>query len=264
MSYERRKQLLEVAHTYNIPIVEDDPYGLVRFEGTHIASLKSMDPNVIYLGTVSKIFAPGLRMAWCVAPRPFIERMNLCEQGAGLCVSAFAQAMCEQYFTTVDWHEVLHHTRALYKRRRDALIGALEEYFPHEASWTHPQGGLFVWVTLPQYFNTEQMMGAALAAGVAYVPGTNCYPNGDGASSMRLAFSYESEEKLREGVKRLAHVIEKRLELYRAFMAAGALSRPVSTQPSKPQSSAMQPSKAQHSDLQRGAPGHGDSQPTNS
>lgn len=223
MTLERRKRLLELAREYDIQVIEDDPYGLLRFEGEHIPPLKSMDPKVIYLGTTSKIFAPGLRLAWCVAPKPVLAKVNLCEQGASLCCSAFNQILAEQYFTRTDWRGTLEKSRAIYRSRRDAMIGALEEFFPEEAQWTHPEGGLFVYVTLPPYFDTEQMMAAALENGVAYVPGTNCYPDGRGRSSMRLAFSYESEENIREGIRRLSEVISDRMELYRAFLKAGAL-----------------------------------------
>lgn len=223
MTLERRKRLLELAREYHIQVIEDDPYGRLRFEGEHIPPLKSMDPNVIYLGTTSKIFAPGLRLAWCVAPKPVIAKINLCEQGASLCCSAFNQILAEQYFGRTDWKGTLEKSKAIYRSRRDAMISALEEFFPPEATWTHPQGGLFVYVTLPPYFDTEQMMSAALENGVAYVPGSNCFPNGEGKSSMRLAFSYEPEEKIREGVRRLSEVITDRMELYRAFLKAGAL-----------------------------------------
>ncbi len=223
MTLERRKRLLELAHEYDIQVIEDDPYGRLRFEGEHIAPLKSMDPNVIYLGTTSKIFAPGIRLAWCVAPKPVLAKINLCEQGASLCCSAFNQILAEQYFTNTDWKGTLVKSRAIYRSRRDAMISALEEFFPPEATWTHPEGGLFVYVTLPPYFDTEQMMSAALENGVAYVPGTNCFPDGQGRSSMRLAFSYEPEDKIREGIRRLSEVIADRMELYRAFLKAGAL-----------------------------------------
>lgn len=223
MTLERRKRLLELAREYDIQVIEDDPYGRLRFEGEHIAPLKSMDPNVIYLGTTSKIFAPGLRLAWCVAPKPVLAKINLCEQGASLCCSAFNQILAEQYFTNTDWKGTLVKSRAIYRSRRDAMISALEEFFPPEATWTHPEGGLFVYVTLPPYFDTEQMMSAALENGVAYVPGTNCFPDGQGRSSMRLAFSYEPEDKIREGIRRLSEVIADRMELYRAFLKAGAL-----------------------------------------
>jgi 2-aminoadipate transaminase len=223
MSLERRKRLIELSHEYNIPVIEDDPYGRLRYEGEPIPPMKSMDPNVIYLGTVSKVFAPGMRIAWIVAPKPLLAKLNLCKQGADLCTSAFDQVMCEHYFKDTDWRSTMEKTRKIYIERRQAMLDALEEFFPEEATWTHPEGGFFVWVTLPPYFDTEQMMSAALEHGVAYVPGTNCYPDGQGRHSMRLAFCYEEPEKLREGIKRLADVISDRLALYRAFLKAGAL-----------------------------------------
>jgi 2-aminoadipate transaminase len=226
MSLARRKRLLELANEYQIPVIEDDPYGRLRYEGEGLPALRSMDENVIYLGTASKIFAPGLRIAWCIAPKPLLAKLNLCKQGADLCTSAYDQMMCEQYFSKLDWRGTNEKTRLVYAERRDAMLAALEEFFPPEATWTHPEGGFFLWVTLPEYFDTEQMLSVALEHGVAYVPGTNCYPNGEGRHSMRLAFCYEPPEKLREGIKRLSEVIADRLALYRAFLKAGAIKPP--------------------------------------
>lgn len=224
MSLERRRRLLELAHEYEIPVVEDDPYGLIRYEGDDLPRLKSMDENVIYLGTVSKIFAPGLRMAWMVAPAPYLERVNLCKQGADLCSSAFTQVMCEHYFNECDWLGALEISKGKYRMRKNAMLDALDEFFGDgTATWTHPEGGLFLWVTLPPYFDTNQMLSVALEHGVAYVPGTNCYPDGRGKSSMRLCYSYETPENIREAIRRLAEVTADRMDLYRAFMEAGAL-----------------------------------------
>ena len=224
MSLPRRKRLLELAHEYDIPVVEDDPYGLIRYEGEDLPRLKSMDENVIYLGTVSKIFAPGLRTAWMVAPKPYLERVNLCKQGADLCSSAFTQVMCEHYFNECDWLGALEISKGRYRERKNAMLAALEEFFGDgTATWTRPEGGLFLWVTLPPYFDTNQMLSVALEHGVAYVPGTNCYPDARGKSSMRLCYSYETPEHIREAVRRLAEVTADRMDLYHAFMEAGAL-----------------------------------------
>lgn len=223
LSLERRRRLVELSHEYDIPIVEDDPYGRLRFEGEPIPSMKSMDPSVIYLSTTSKIFAPGLRLAWCIAPKPLLARFNLCLQGASLCVSPLDQVLAEHYFHDTDWHATLARVVDLYHVRRDTMLAALDELFPPEATWTHPKGGFFVWVTLPPYFDTDQMLSVALEHGVAYVPGKGCYPNGQGRSSMRIAFCYEQPEVIREAIKRLADVIADRMELYRAFLEAGAL-----------------------------------------
>ncbi|MFZ2755550.1 MAG: PLP-dependent aminotransferase family protein [Atopobiaceae bacterium] len=223
LSLERRHRLLELSHEYGVPVVEDDPYGLIRYEGEDIPRLKSMDPGVIYLGTTSKIFAPGLRLAWVVAPKPFIDRMNLSKQGADLCTSPFNMVLAEHYFKETDWLATLEISKARYRERKNAMLAALEELFPPEASWTHPEGGLFLWVSLPPYFDTNQMLSVALEHGVAYVPGTNCFPDGRGRESMRLCYSYESPENIHEAIKRLADVIDDRMGLYRAFLEAGAL-----------------------------------------
>ena len=223
MSLPRRHRLLELAHSYEIPVVEDDPYGLIRYEGEDLERLKSMDENVIYLGTTSKIFAPGLRLAWIVAPRMYLERVNLCKQGADLCSSAFTQVLAEHYFNECDWLGALEISKARYRERKNAMLDALAEYFPEYVSWTKPEGGLFLWVTLPPYFDTAQMLSVALEHGVAYVPGSNCYPDGRGASSMRLCYSYESPENIREAIRRLSEVVEDRMALYRAFLDAGVL-----------------------------------------
>lgn len=223
MSMERRLRLLELAHEYETPVVEDDPYGLIRYEGEDLTRLKALDPNVIYLGTTSKIFAPGLRLAWIVAPKPYLERVNLCKQGADLCTSPFTMVLAEHYFNDCDWLGALEVSKARYRERKNAMLAALEEFFPDHVSWTKPEGGLFLWVSLPPYFDTNQMLSVALEHGVAYVPGTNCYPNGEGRESMRLCYSYESPDNIREAIRRLSEVVKDRMMLYRAFLEAGAL-----------------------------------------
>ncbi len=224
MSLERRKRLLELSHEWDVPVIEDDPYGRLRFAGEPVPCMRSMDDSVIYLGTVSKTFAPGLRIAWMITPKPLIAKLNLCLQGAGLCVSAYNQVFCEHYFHDVDWRSVLDKTVVKYRERKDAMISALEEFFPPEAKWTNPEGGFFLWIELPPYFDTEQMLATALEAGVAYVPGTNCYPDGRGRSAMRVNFSYETPEHIREAIHRLADAIDERMELYRAMLNAGVLA----------------------------------------
>ena len=223
MSLERRRRLSELSHEYHIPIIEDDPYGRLRFDGEAIPPIKAIDNDVIYLGTVSKIFAPGLRIAWVVAPRPILTKINLAKQGANLCTSPLNEVLVEHYFDDLDWHATQDKVIELYRERRDAMLSALEEYFPPEATWTKPEGGFFVWVTLPKYFDTDQMMSVALKHGVAYVPGSGCFPDGRGSNSFRIAFCYEEPQVLREGIKRLSEVISDRMDLYRAFMRAGAL-----------------------------------------
>lgn len=225
MSLRRRQHLIELSHQYNFVIIEDDPYGRLRFEGEPVPRLRALDDRVIYIGTVSKMFAPGLRTGWVIAPLPIRQKMNLVKQGTDLCGSALCQVIVEHYFHSTDWRGTLDRIIGRYHERRDALLSALEEFFPPEASWTHPHGGFFIWVTLPDYLDTSQLLTVALEKGVTFVPGEGCYPagSGKGLSSMRLAFCYEKPEDIREAIRRLADVIAERMELTQAFKDGGAL-----------------------------------------
>lgn len=220
----RRKRLLELAHEYDFMVVEDDPYGRLRYDGGHVLPLKALSDDVIYLGTVSKVFAPGLRTGWIAAPKDVLSKINLVKQGTDLCGSAFNQVVVEHYFTDTPWQQTLRKFVKTYAERRDAMLAALDEYFPAEATWTRPEGGFFVWVTLPAYVDTASMLSVALEHGVTYTPGDGFFPGGtSGKNSMRIAFCYESPENITEAIRRLASVIEDRLGLYRAFLDAGAI-----------------------------------------
>ncbi len=221
---ERRRRLLELAREYDIPVIEDDPYGRLRFEGGHVKPLRALDDEVIYLGTFSKIFAPGLRLGWMTAPRPILAKVLLTKQAADLCGSAFAQVTAERYFTGTRWRKVLQGLTRTYAERRDVMLEALDEHFPPEARWTRPEGGFFVWVELPEFLDANAMLAEAVENGVTFVPGDGFFPDERGCNCMRLAFCYASPDDIREGVARLASVLEDRLELYRAFIAAGAIS----------------------------------------
>jgi 2-aminoadipate transaminase len=223
LSGERRRRLLELSREYDIPVVEDDPYGRLRYEGGHILPLKALDPDVIYLGTFSKIFAPGLRLGWMAAPRPILDKVLLVKQAADLCGSAFAQSVAEHYMTGTTWRRVLADLTRTYHERRDAMLDALAEHFPADVTWTHPDGGFFVWVTLPDYVDTRPLLAEAVEHGVTFVPGSDFYPAGRGANSLRLAFCYEEPAQITEGVRRIAEVLEDTLQLYRSFVAAGAI-----------------------------------------
>ena len=224
MSPERRKRLLELSHEYDFIVVEDDPYGRLRYEGGHCLPMRALDDSVVYLGTISKMFAAGLRVGWIMAPPGVIGKINLAKQGTDLCGSMFDQKMAAAYFTETPWQHTLQKFVKVYDKRRRAMLSALEEYFPPEATWTHPEGGFFVWVTLPQYVDAQSMLSVALDHGVIYTPGDSFFPDGvQGRNSMRLGFCYESPENIEEAIRRLAEVIEDRLELYRAFIAAGAI-----------------------------------------
>ncbi len=220
----RRQRLLELSEEYNFMVVEDDPYGRLRYDGGHILPLRALSDQVIYLGTVSKTFAPGLRTGWIVAPAGVLSKVNLAKQGTDLCGSSFDQVVVEHYFTDTPWQRTLQKFVKTYRTRRDAMLAALDEYFPPEATWTHPEGGFFVWVTLPEYVDCGSMLSVALENGVTYTPGDGFYPHGSaGKNCMRIAFCYETPENITEAIRRLATVINERLELYRAFIDAGAI-----------------------------------------
>ena len=224
MSPERRKRLRELSHEYDFVVVEDDPYGRLRYEGGHCLPMRALDDSVIYLGTISKMFSAGLRVGWIMAPAGVKGKINLAKQGTDLCGSMFDQKMAAAYFTQTPWQHTLQKFIKTYDKRRRAMLDALDEYFPPEAVWTRPEGGFFVWVTLPQYVDANSMLAEALDHGVIYAPGDSFFPDGKrGRNSMRLNFSYESPENIEEAIRRLSEVIEDRLELYRAFIAAGAI-----------------------------------------
>ena len=224
MSPARRRRLIELANEYGFMVVEDDPYGRRRYDGGHVLPLRALSDKVVYLGTVSKVFAPGLRLGWIVAPAGVLAKINLVKQGTDLCGSAFNQIVVEHYFTDTPWQRTLQKFVSTYKVRRDAMLTALDRYFPPEVTWTRPEGGFFVWVTLPAYMDTTSLLADALEAGVTFVPGDGFWPDGKrGRNCMRIAFCYESPENIDEAIRRLAEVIEDQLELYRAFIAAGAI-----------------------------------------
>lgn len=216
MSLERRRRLVQLAAQRELFVLEDNPYGLLRYEGDPLPPLYALDRGeyVIYLGTFSKILSPGLRLGWTAAPRPVLEKLNLGKQGADLCSSTFGQHFVVEYFAQRDWRELLGRLREVYRRRRDTLLDALAEHLPHEADWTRPGGGLFIWATLPDYIDTTDLLARALREHVAFVPGRAAYLDGRGGSSMRLNFSGVGEDDLREGVARIGKVINEQVRLY--------------------------------------------------
>lgn len=224
LSPKRRRKLIELAQEYKVMVIEDGPYSRLRYDGGHQIPLKALDDKVVYLGTISKILAPGLRIGWIVAAPHVLSKINLVKQGTDLCSSSFDQVVMEHYFKDTPWQQILQKFIRTYGERRDAMLKALEEYFPPEVTWTHPEGGMFIWVTLPEYVDTGSMLAEALEAGVTFVPGDSFYPDGvHGKNSMRINFSFETPENIEEAIRRLAEVIEERLELYRIFIDAGAI-----------------------------------------
>jgi DNA-binding transcriptional MocR family regulator len=196
---------------------------MLSFEGDAPLPLRARRRDgVFYLSTFSKTFAPGLRVGWILAPHAVREKLVMMSEANVLCPSAFAQGAVTQYLTTMPWREQIKSYREIYRQRRDVLLTALHDLMPAGTTWTHPTGGLFVWVTLPEGLDSKAMMPRAIAARVAYVPGTGFYADGTGTSNMRLNFSYASPERLREGVRRLSGVMEQELAMRAVFGPAAA------------------------------------------
>ncbi len=221
MVAERRRELLEMAREFDLVIVEDNPYGMLRFEGEPLPTLAALEQEdgdggpdrVVYLGTFSKIFAPGVRLGWVHAQPGILHKINVGKQGADLCSSNLSQMMIASYFQNADWRAYVKRLTAMYRERRDAMLDALAEFMPREVHWTHPEGGLFVWATLPSYLDATAMLPRAIARNVAYVPGEGFYAGGSGKNNMRLNFSFVEPEKIRRGIELLSEVIRERMEL---------------------------------------------------
>jgi 2-aminoadipate transaminase len=218
MSYERRRRLVTLCREAHVPIVEDNPYGMLRFEGERLPTLRSLDPqNVIYLGTVSKVFSPGVRVGWAVAEPGVLQRLILAKEAADLCGSNFMMLVTERYLSGDRWRANLATLVDTYRARRDTMLEALTEHFPEDARWTHPAGGFYVWATLPEYVDTRAMLAAAVERRVAYVPGTGFYADGRGTRQMRLAFCYPPEDRIREGLRRLGELLGDEAALFRSL-----------------------------------------------
>jgi DNA-binding transcriptional MocR family regulator len=218
MSYARREQLVALCREAGIPILEDNPYGMLRFEGDPLPCLRTLDPdNVIYLGTVSKVFSPGVRVGWALAEQSVTQRLILAKEAADLCGSSFTMLVTERYFAGGRWEVNLASLVDTYRSRRDAMLEALDEHFPDDATWTRPAGGFYVWATLPGYADTQAMLAAAVERKVAYVPGTAFYPDGRGKDRMRLAFCYPTEDRIREGIARLGALLHDEGQLFRSM-----------------------------------------------
>ena len=210
---ERRLKFMEIINKYEIPVVEDNPYGELRFDGETLPSLKSLDTKglVIYLGTFSKIFCPGYRLGWtCAAPK-ILEKFNICKQGADLQASTIGQMEVNKFMDMYDLDEHVNKIKACYVKRRDVMLKAMEEEFPEGVEFTRPQGGLFTWVTLPENIDAGEMAKKCLQKNVAYVPGASFYPNGGVYNTCRLNYSNMPEDKIIEGIKRMGEVLREEL-----------------------------------------------------
>jgi 2-aminoadipate transaminase len=223
LSLERRKQLVELADKYGVPIIEDDPYGQLRYEGEHLPSVVYLDSeyrgpngreahysgNVIYLSTFSKLLAPGLRLAWVIAPPEVIRKLVMTKQAADLHTSSFNQYVAYEVAKGGFLDEHVKTIRATYKERRDVMIEMMEEMFPEGVTWRKPQGGMFLWGILPEEMDAAEVLKHALEKKVAFVPGASFHPRGGGANTMRLNFSYSAPELIREGVTRLGTTLKE-------------------------------------------------------
>jgi 2-aminoadipate transaminase len=222
LSTERRPQILAIARRYGVLVLEDNPYGLLGFEGAPRPAIRSMDDEgVLYLGSFSKTFAPGYRVGWVVAPHAVREKLVLASESAILCPSSASQIAISTYLSTCDWQGQIKAYRELYRERRDATVAALAEHLP-EASWNVPEGGFYVWVKLPDGLDSKDMLPRAVTARVAYVPGTAFFYDGTGASHMRLSYCFPTPERIREGVRRLASVVAGERELVELFGATSS------------------------------------------
>jgi 2-aminoadipate transaminase len=221
LSLDRRHKLIEIADKYGVPIVEDDPYGQLRYEGEHIPSVVSLDSeyrgpngshysgNVIYLSTFSKLLAPGLRLAWVVAPPQVIRKLVMTKQAADLHTSSFNQYVAYEVAKGGFLDEHVKVIRATYKERRDVMIEMMEEMFPAGVTWRKPQGGMFLWGVLPEHMDAAEVLKRAVERKVAFVPGAAFHPNGGGQNTMRINFSYSAPEIIREGITRLGTTLKE-------------------------------------------------------
>ena len=234
MSLERRRRLVELARHHELLIAEDNPYGLLRYEGEPLPPLYQLDGGdyVIYIGTFSKILSPGIRMGWAVAPPPVMEKVVLGKQASDLCSSTLTQYFVREYFAEGRWREYIESLVELYRGRRDVMLEALAEHFPRQATWTEPEGGLFIWATLPDYIDTSDLLARALREDVAFVPGQAAYVDGRGGSSMRLNFSAVGEDEIREGIHRIGKVIAEQVSLYETL--TGELQLPAAAESEPP------------------------------
>jgi len=221
LSLERRYKLIELADRFGVPIIEDDPYGQLRYEGEHLPSVTVLDGryrdncntvyrgNVIYLSTFSKTLAPGIRLAWVVAPPEVIRKLIMAKQAADLNTAVFNQMVAYEVSRGGFLNRHILLIRKVYKERRDVMLASLDAYFPPGVDWTHPEGGLFLWATLPEDIDAAEALKIAVERKVAFVPGESFHPNGGGKNTLRLNFSFASEENIQKGIYRMAEVFKE-------------------------------------------------------
>ncbi len=223
LSWQRRLEILEIARSNDILVLEDNPYGLLYFDGPPPQAMRSVEEDgVVYLGTFSKTLAPGFRVGWALAPHAIREKIILANEAAVLSPSSLSQMIISEYLASADWKGQIETFRGVYRERRDAMLQALDDYLP-DLSWTSPSGGFYVWVTLPENVDSKSMLPRAVKELVAYTPGTAFYADGEGRNKMRLAFCYPTPDYIREGIRRLSTVINGELELLSTFAQTAPL-----------------------------------------
>jgi 2-aminoadipate transaminase len=221
----RRHRILAICRAAGLLVVEDNPYGLLGFEGEPLRALRADDPEgVVYLGTFSKTFASGVRVGWAVAPPAVRDKLILAAESAVLCQSSLAQLLVREYLCTQPWQEQVKVFRELYQQRRDTMLEGLDALMPPGCHWTRPAGGFYVWLRLPDGLNSKAMLPRAVSSRVAYVPGTGFYADGQGAQHMRLSYCFPEPQRIKEGVRRLAGVIEAEIELRDTFGAGPSVA----------------------------------------
>ena len=226
LNVARRHQVLEICDRAGVLVVEDNPYGLLGFDTEPLRALRADDPEgVVYLGSFSKTLAPGFRVGWALAPHAIREKLVLAMESAVLSHSTFTQLAVGRYLETQPWREQIKSFRELYRDRRDAMLTALEALMPSGCEWTRPSGGFFVWMTLPEGLDSKALLPRAVASRVAFVPGTGFFSDGQGARQMRLSYCYPQPDRIREGVRRLAVVIEQELQVHDTFGTGWAQRR---------------------------------------
>lgn len=236
LSEPRRDEVLAIAAEYDLLVLEDNPYGLLGFGRDPVRALRARDAaRVVYLGSFSKTFAPGLRVGWVLAPHAVREKLVLASEAQILCPPSFNQLAVCAYLETQPWREQIKVFQELYRERRDAMLEALEHHLPPGVTWTEPDGGFYTWVTLPEGLDSKAMLPRSVQARVAYVPGTAFFADGAGERHLRLSYCYPAPDRIREGVRRLAGVLEQETELRTTFgpAARGAGPRDASGAPAQ-------------------------------
>ena len=212
LTLEERRMLVGLAQEYDFLIVEDSPYRELRYEGEHIPTMYSLDPDrVIHLGSFSKIFAPGFRLGWAIAHPEILDKIYVCKQSLDLCPPIFDQYVAAEFLESGKLDANLEKSIALYKGKRDLLLELLQKHMPQGVKWTHPEGGLFLFLTMPEGFEAVRFYDKALDTGVAYVAGEFFHPDGSGKNTMRMNFSFMTHERIAEGVKLLASLLAEEL-----------------------------------------------------